>query len=100
MWCTKIATQTFQIYCRIWMTLGIRDMHNMLSIFGSFLKTGAWETVIFLQAQMYLHLHIPQSIWFFKVMNATSECNIFNPDLLKIIEINVSSVHRLHMFMY
>jgi hypothetical protein len=29
----------------------------------------------------------------FKVMSATSECNILNPDLLKIIEMNVSSVH-------
>jgi len=42
------------------MTFVKRDMQKMLCIFESFLKSGAWQAVIFPQAQMYLHLHISQ----------------------------------------
>ena len=49
----------------------------MLRTFQSFLKSCAWQAVIFPQAQMYLDLHISQTAWFFKVKNATSHSATF-----------------------
>ena len=50
----------------------------------NFLKSGAWEAVIFLQAQMNLHLHIPQGNRILRVKNATSQNATFvTPIILK-----------------
>jgi len=67
----------FHIYCPIWMTFGIRDMHKIFFRSESFFKISAWEAVIFLQAQMNLYLHIPQENRILRVKNAISHSATF-----------------------
>jgi len=43
------------------MTFVTRNMQKMLHTFESFLKSGAWQAVIFPQVQMYLHSHSSQT---------------------------------------
>jgi len=59
------------------MKSGIRDMHKKLFRSESYLKSDAWEAVIFLQVQMNLYLYISQENRILRVKNATSHSATF-----------------------